>query len=56
MKTLLIVCLALTLACAMFVPQVMAKGEKIEICHIIEADGSDSHRPLFHSGSDDEGE
>jgi hypothetical protein len=38
MKILLIVCLALTLACAMFVPQAMAgKKVKVDVCHIIEA-------------------
>jgi starvation-inducible outer membrane lipoprotein len=36
MKTLLIVCLALTLACAMFVPQAIAGNKvKVDVCHVL---------------------
>jgi starvation-inducible outer membrane lipoprotein len=36
MKTLLIVCLALTLACAMLVPQAIAGNKvKVDVCHVL---------------------
>jgi len=37
MKKLLFVSLAFAFILAMSVPQAMAKGEKVDICHIIEA-------------------
>ena len=37
MKKLLFVCLALVFVLAMFVPQAMAKGEKIEFCHLTDS-------------------
>jgi len=36
MKKLLFVSLALAFVLAMFVPQAMAKGEKVEICHVTD--------------------
>ena len=37
MKKILFVSLALAFVLAMFVPQVMAKGEKKDVCHVLSA-------------------